>query len=45
MKQCTNCGEEFKIGEGHPENEFECCCSMECWVEFVEYKEVNNDRY
>lgn len=35
-KECVNCGEEFKEGEGYPEGKFECCCSIECWIEFQE---------
>jgi hypothetical protein len=39
MKYCSNCGDKFKEGEGFPKSKgvFECCCSEECWVEFLEY--------
>lgn len=36
MKECSNCGEKFKQGDGYPENKFECCCCVECWLEFTD---------
>ncbi|MGM9986372.1 MAG: hypothetical protein ACI35O_03995 [Bacillaceae bacterium] len=33
--ECSNCGDQFNQGEGFPENHLECCCSMECWFEFI----------
>lgn len=35
MKECSNCGNKFFPGEGFPENEWECCCDFECWMELV----------
>ncbi|KXS45565.1 MAG: hypothetical protein AWU54_301 [Candidatus Frackibacter sp. T328-2] len=36
-KSCVNCGFTFDAGEGVPEyddNQWECCCSYKCWLEF-----------
>ncbi|NPC91204.1 hypothetical protein HOO54_02775 [Bacillus sp. WMMC1349] len=39
MKECSNCGDEFQTDEGYPTNQknrFECCCSLSCWLEFID---------
>jgi len=35
LKECANCGESFQTGEGFPNEKRECCCSEECWLEFI----------
>jgi len=35
MNECSNCGDYYFVGEGFPEDERECCCSPECWIEFT----------
>ena len=38
MEECSNCGVQFKKGEGFPEildHKFETCCTQECWEELL----------
>ena len=30
VKECVVCGDEFE--HGYPEDEFECCCSIDCFM-------------
>lgn len=34
VKECVNCGDLFENGDGYPEGKGECCCSIECYIEF-----------